>query len=173
MDPRRGEDKKSAVSGIFIHILTVFGIFIRILTERDLCISLGQVRTKGAQSPTPSSIVRGAAGLKTGEEGVGWGESSIQHLLPYSFSWGGGELQTRRPNSLTKSRLKSQEFSSLLFTVTSTAVPRDFYFFKLMQPLTVFRVQFLYTAKEKGGKPDRKPYPLFLWFKKSIQKPQI
>jgi hypothetical protein len=33
-------------------------------------------------------------------------------------------------------------------------------FFKLTQPLTVSRVQLLYTVKEKGGKPDRKPYPL-------------
>jgi hypothetical protein len=32
-------------------------------------------------------------------------------------------------------------------------LPRDFYFFKLTQPLTVF-------VKEKGGKPDKKPYPL-------------
>ncbi len=30
---------------------------------------------------------------------------------------------------------KSYEFSSLLFTVTSTAFPREFYFFKLTQPL--------------------------------------
>jgi hypothetical protein len=48
-----------------------------------------------------------------------------------------------------KSRQKSEEFSSLLFTVTSTTLPRDFYFFKLTQPLT----------REKG-KPDRKSYPL-------------
>ncbi len=48
----------------------------------------------------------------------------------------------QRPNSGTKFRQKSKEFSSLLFTVTY------FYFFKLTQPLT----------KEKG-KPDRKPYP--------------
>jgi hypothetical protein len=37
---------------------------------------------------------------------------------------------------------------------------------------TVSTLQFLYTVKEKGGKPDRKPYP-FVWFKKSIQKPQV
>jgi hypothetical protein len=36
--------------------------------------------------------------------------------------------------------IQSEEFSSLLFTVTSTALPWDFYFFKLMQPLTVFTV---------------------------------
>jgi hypothetical protein len=48
----------------------------------------------------------------------------------------------------------------LLFRVTSTALPWDFYFFKLTQPLTVSTVQILYTVKEKGGKPDRKPYPL-------------
>jgi hypothetical protein len=35
-----------------------------------------------------------------------------------------------------------------------------FIFFKLMQFLTVSAVQLMYTVKEKGGKPDRKPYPL-------------
>ena len=39
------------------------------------------------------------------------------------------------------------------YSVTSTALPCVFYFFKLTQPLTV-------SVKEKGGKPDRKPYPL-------------
>jgi hypothetical protein len=29
-----------------------------------------------------------------------------------------------------------------------------------MQPLTVSTVHLLYTVKEKGGNPDRKPYPL-------------
>jgi hypothetical protein len=29
-----------------------------------------------------------------------------------------------------------------------------------MQPLIVSTVQLLYAVKEKGGKPDRKPYPL-------------
>ncbi len=48
----------------------------------------------------------------------------------------------------------------------------DFFFFKLTQPLTVSTVQLLYTVKEKEEKPDRKPYP-YLWFKKSIQKPQV
>ncbi len=43
-----------------------------------------------------------------------------------------------RPNS--KSRQKSEEFFSLLFTVST--------------------VLLLYTVIEKGGKPDRKPYPL-------------
>ncbi len=45
----------------------------------------------------------------------------------------------------------------------------DFYFFKLTQPLTVSTVQLLYTVKEKGGKPNQKPYPFpMAW--KSIQK---
>ncbi len=35
-----------------------------------------------------------------------------------------------------------------------------FLFFKLTQPLTISTVQLLYTVKEKGGKPDRKPYHL-------------
>jgi hypothetical protein len=38
--------------------------------------------------------------------------------------------------------------------------PLRFLFFKLTQPLTVSTVQLLYTVKEKGGKPDRKPCPL-------------
>ncbi len=42
------------------------------------------------------------------------------------------------------------------YSVTSTALPRDFYFFKLTQPLTVSTVQ----LQEKGGKIERKPYPL-------------
>ncbi len=68
---------------------------------------------------------------------------------------------------------KALRVSSLLNTVTTTALPWDSYFFILTQPLTVSTVQLLYTVKEKGGKPDRKQYPLTLWFKKSIQKPQV
>ncbi len=45
----------------------------------------------------------------------------------------------------------------MLFRVTSTALPWDFYFFKLTQPLTV---QLGYTVKKQGRKPDRKPFPL-------------
>jgi hypothetical protein len=41
----------------------------------------------------------------------------------------------------------------LVFTVTCTALTWNFHFFKLTQPLTV-------SVKEKGEKPDRKPYPL-------------
>ncbi len=62
------------------------------------------------------------------------------------------------------------KFSSLLFTVTSTALPWGFYFFRLTQPLTVSTDQLQYTVEEKGGKPRteshtggkpvRKPYPL-------------
>jgi hypothetical protein len=63
-----------------------------------------------------------------------------------------------RTNSWTFSRQKSSEFSALLFTITSTALPWDFHFFKLTQPLTVFIVQSLYTVKEKGAKPDINPY---------------
>ncbi len=51
-----------------------------------------------------------------------------------------------RPNSWTKSRQKSKEFSSLLFTLTSTALHRDFYFFKLMEPLIVSTVQLLHVG---------------------------
>jgi hypothetical protein len=50
-----------------------------------------------------------------------------------------GCLSELRPNSWTNFR-KSEEFSSLLFKVTFTALPSDFYFFKLKQPLTVSTV---------------------------------
>jgi hypothetical protein len=54
------------------------------------------------------------------------------------------------PNSGTKSSQKSQEFSSLLFIVTSAL---RFLFFSNSRNL----LQLLYenTVKEKGGKPDR------------------
>ncbi len=61
------------------------------------------------------------------------------------------EPSNQRPNSWTK---------SLLLTVTSTDLPWDLYLLKFTQPLNVSTVSFLYTVKEKGGKPDRKPYPL-------------
>jgi hypothetical protein len=41
----------------------------------------------------------------------------------------------------------------------------EIYFFKLSQPLTVSRVQLLYTVNETGGKPDRKPYFLLFSFR--------
>ncbi len=44
------------------------------------------------------------------------------------------------------------------YLVSSTALPWDFYFFKFTQPIST--VQLLYTVKEKGGKPDRKPHHL-------------
>ncbi len=74
-----------------------------------------------------------------------------------------------KPNSWTKSRQKSSAFSSLLFTVTSTALPWAFYFLKLTQPLTVSTVQLLYTVKDKVEKPERKPYPPFLWFRNTYR----
>ncbi len=81
-----------------------------------------------------------------------------------------------RPNVWTKSWQKPSEFFSLLFKVTSTALPWDFYFFKLTHWHATsysFYNALVYTVKEKGGKPDRKPHLPSLWFKKSIQKPEV
>jgi hypothetical protein len=64
-----------------------------------------------------------------------------------------------RPNSWTKSRQESQEFSSLLFT---SHLYLHFYLFKFTQPLTVLTVQLLYRN-----------HTPFAWFKRSIQKPQV
>ncbi len=73
------------------------------------------------------------------------------------FSW--GRILGRN------SRQKSYAFSSLLLTVTATASPWDFYFFKLTQPFTV-------SVKETGGKPDRRPYPLRYGLR-NLQKSQV
>jgi hypothetical protein len=43
----------------------------------------------------------------------------------------------------------TKEFSSLLFTVNSTAVHLDLYLFKLTQPLKVFTVHLIFTVMEK------------------------
>jgi hypothetical protein len=61
-----------------------------------------------------------------------------------------------RPNSWTKFRQK-------LFTVTSTALPwGEISISSNSRTLLQFlcTVQLLYTVREKGGNPDRKPYPL-------------
>ncbi len=65
------------------------------------------------------------------------------------------ELRHQRPSSGKKSTQKSYQFSSLLFTVISTALPGDFYFFKLTQPLT-------FSVNEKGGKliENHTPFPM-------------
>ncbi len=50
--------------------------------------------------------------------------------------------------------------NSLLFPVTSTALPWDFLSPIPRNLLQVSTVQLLYTVEEKGGKADKKPYPL-------------
>jgi hypothetical protein len=47
-----------------------------------------------------------------------------------------------------------------LFAIHSHLYSFALPFLQAHTPLTVFTVQLLYTVKEKGGKPDRKPYPL-------------
>ncbi len=61
-------------------------------------------------------------------------------------------LKDLRPNAWTKSRRKSWEFSSLLFTVTPTALPWDFYFFKLTQPLMYFIMKVTLQCKGERRK---------------------
>ncbi len=71
-------------------------------------------------------------------------------------SWGCTIATTvRRPNSWTKSKQSLNIFPPCYSQPPlHTALPWDFYFFKLTQPLTV-------SVKEKGGTPDIKPpYPL-------------
>jgi hypothetical protein len=42
-----------------------------------------------------------------------------------------------------------------------------------MQPLTVSTVQLMYALKEKGGKPDRKPYPLLYGLRNPHRTPYL
>ncbi len=71
-------------------------------------------------------------------------------LLLVLFSRGTYEL-IQRSNSWTKSRQKSREFSSLLFTVIATALP--LIFLSLQTHATSY-----IKLQCKGGKPDRQPY---------------
>ncbi len=80
----------------------------------------------------------------------------VCHLFSLFESWN----FEQRPNSLTKcSRQKSQEFSSLLFKATSTALPWLFYFSN-SHILLQFLQCYCTNVQDKGGKPDRKPHPL-------------
>ncbi len=62
-----------------------------------------------------------------------------------------------------------QSFAPCYSQVTSTALPWDLQYISSNSRnlLRISTVQLLYTVKEKGAKPDRKP------FKKSIQEPQV
>jgi hypothetical protein len=74
----------------------------------------------------------------------------------------GGRILGRNPNKSIKS-LPPCSSQSALQLCLENSISSDSH--NLLQFL-------LYTVKEKEGKPDRKPYPLSLWFKKSIQKAQ-
>ncbi len=67
-------------------------------------------------------------------------------LLLVLFSTGTYEL-LQRPNSGMKSRQKSKEFSSLLFTVTSTALPL---IFLSLQTHATSYIKLEFTVKEKN-----------------------
>ncbi len=83
---------------------------------------------------------------------------SLLKCSPFQWIW---KRSTHEAEYLDEIQTKSEEFSSLLLKVPSTALPWDFYFFKLTQPLTVSAVRYCtYTLQDKGGKSDRKPHPL-------------
>jgi hypothetical protein len=80
------------------------------------------------------------------------------HKLLY---WGGGG--ERRPEAEFWDEIQTKVLRAFIHAIHSHlySFASDLYFFKLTQPLSVSTVQMvLYTVKEKGGKPDRKPYPL-------------
>jgi hypothetical protein len=77
------------------------------------------------------------------------------HCSPSKAIWQLSIHSRLEAEFLNEIQTKVLRISSLLFTVTSTALPGNVYFFKLTQPLTV-------SVKEKGGKPDknRTPFPM-------------
>ncbi len=88
---------------------------------------------------TPVKIIRGLSYIAR------YSNIAFVSVTPAVEKSPSGRILGRNPDK--------RKFSSLLFTITSTALPWDFYFFKPTQPLTV-------SVKEKGVKSDRKPYPL-------------
>ncbi len=80
----------------------------------------------------------GGHGAESYDRKKAW--TSINHSCLQAWQM---HIKLQGPNSWTKSRQKSSEFSYLIFAVTYTALPWNFYFFKLTQPLTVFTVQLL------------------------------
>ncbi len=82
------------------------------------------------------------------------------HLSPFSFAMFCRRMLGSIPEAefLTKSRQRSKEFSSLLFTVTSGALFLKFIF------LNSASVQLLYTVQEKEEEnliENHTPYPMF------------
>jgi hypothetical protein len=75
-----------------------------------------------------------------------------------------------RQNSWTKSRQK-------VLRVFLLAIHSHLYIFALrfqfLQTHATSYIKLLYTGKEKGGKPDRKPYPLSLGLRNPYIKLQV
>ncbi len=81
--------------------------------------------------------------------------TAVIHRLIHFYPW--GRILGRIPDKSLKS------FFFLLCTVIYTALPWDSFIFLQTHATSyvhIYTVQSLYTVKEKGGKPDRKPYPL-------------
>jgi hypothetical protein len=87
-----------------------------------------------------------------------------------------------KPEAEFFDEIQTKVFKVFLFAIHSHlySFAMRFIFFTLLQPLTYFfnsrnllHIKLLFIVKKKGGKPDRNPIPSSLWFKKSIQKPQV
>ncbi len=92
-------------------------------------------------------------------QAVNTGRKRLIFLIPLSnllFCLIIKHMIKERPNFSTKSIQKSEDFPPC-YSQSPTALPWDFLFF---QTHATSCVKLLYTVKEKGGKPDRKPYPL-------------
>ncbi len=88
----------------------------------------------------------------------------LKTLGPIGPRAGGESVKTSPRGRILGRNPDKRKFSSLLFTVTSTALPWDFYF-KHTQPLTV-------SVKENEVKNLIENQTPSLWLQQSIQKPQ-
>jgi hypothetical protein len=76
-------------------------------------------------------------------------------------------MDTSSPEILNLNELYLHEFG-FSFALRIQFLQTHSTFYRFYSSVTVHC-----TVKEKEGKPDRKTYPSSLWFKKSIQKPQV
>jgi hypothetical protein len=85
----------------------------------------------------------------------------------------GGFMRKRFAEAEFLDEIQTRVLRIFLLAIHSQLYSLRFFFFKLTQPLTVSRVQLLYTVKEKEeGKPDRKPNLLLYSLRTPyIQKP--
>jgi hypothetical protein len=90
-------------------------------------------------------------------------------MSPKHFGRNEQDRDVLRSNSPTKSRQESEEFSSLLFSHLYSFALRFIFLQTHATSYSFYSAVILFTVKEKGGKPDRKPYALLYGLKNTYR----